>query len=281
MNRIGFHVSIAGGIINAPGRAAEFGCETFQCFTRSPQGGSAPAITPEVIENFKSEMAKHKIKAFYIHAPYYINFASLEERIAKSSIKIIREELERGSLLGADYVMFHVGSFKDQTAKEAVIKAIKGIKESLNGYSGSTELLIEISAGAGSVIGSTFEEVGEIIKALAKEPGFGGVCFDTCHAFASGYDFRTLVKARVVLERFDKHIGLEYLKLSHVQDSKVDIGGKRDRHEHIGDGFIGEKGLASFLQTPEFLAIDWILETEHEKIAQDIKKLKQIRNSKK
>ncbi len=277
MSKIGFHVSIAGGIVNAPGRAAEFGCETFQCFTRSPQGGPAPAITPEVISTFKAEMAKHQIETFYIHAPYYINFASLEERIAKSSIKIIREELERGSLLGARYVMFHVGSYKDQTAKEAVAKAIKGIRASLKDYKGTTELLIEISAGAGSVIGSTFEEVGDMVKGLVTESGFGGICFDTCHAFGSGYDFRTPTKAKLVLEEFDKHIGLKYLRLSHVQDSKVDLGGKRDRHEHVGDGFIGEKGLASLLKTPEFQAIDWLLETEHEKIKEDIKKLKKIR----
>lgn len=279
MNRIGFHVSIAGGIVNAPSRAAEFGCETFQCFTRSPQGGPAPALTPEVVKRFTEEMAKHKIETFYIHAPYYINFASLEERIAKSSIKIIREELERGSLLDAKYVMFHPGSHRDQTIEEGLTKTIKGIKESLRNYRGTTKLLIEISAGSGFVIGDTFEEVGEMVKQLKDESGFAGVCFDTCHAFGSGYDFRTPAKAKLVLKEFDKHIGLEYLKLSHVQDSKVDLGGKRDRHEHIGDGFIGEKGLVSLLQTPEFQAIDWLLETEHSKVQADIKKLKKIRTT--
>ncbi len=275
--RIGFHASIAGGIINAPGRAAEFGCETFQCFTRSPQGGPAPVLTPEIVKRFTEEMEKSKIETFYIHAPYYINFASLEERIAKSSIKIIREELERGSLLGAGYVMLHPGSHKDQTVEQGLARVIAGLKETLRNYRGTTGLLIEIAAGSGFVIGDTFEEVGQIVKELKDEPGFAGVCFDTCHAFASGYDFRTPKDAKLILKQFDNHIGLEYLKLSHVQDCKVDLGGKRDRHEHIGDGFITEAGLASLLQTEEFSAIDWLLETEHEKIEQDIKKLKKIR----
>jgi len=278
MPRIGYHVSISGGIINAPQRAADFGCETFQCFTRSPQGGPAPAITTDVVAAFELEMAKHKIETFHIHAPYYINFASLETRIAKASSRIIREELERGTLLGAKYVMAHVGSHSGQTLQEGLGKVINGVREALVDYQGTTGFLIEISAGAGSVIGDTFEEVGEMVRGLYTEPGFAGICFDTCHAFGSGYDFRTPDKAKAVLELFDKHIGLKYLKLTHVNDSKVDLGGKRDRHEHIGDGFIGEEGITSILQTPEFKTIDWLLETQHDKIQSDIEKLKKIRD---
>lgn len=277
--RIGFHVSIAGGVVNTPERAAVLGCETFQCFTRSPQGGPAPVLTPEIVHQFRNNMQAHGLETFYIHSPYYINFASLEERIAKSSVKIIREELERGSLLGAGYVMAHPGSHRDQTIEEGLEKVIKGIRESLTGYSGTTKFLIEISAGAGFVVGDTFEEIGEMVDGLKDLPGFGGVCFDTCHAFGAGYDFRTPEKAREVLQQFDKLIGLEWLKLSHVQDSKTELGGKRDRHEHIGDGFIGEAGLASLLQTEPFQKIDWLLETEHEKIADDIVKLKKIRGT--
>lgn len=279
-NKIGAHVSVAGGIQNAPQRAAAIGCETFQCFTRPPQGGPAPKLTDEIIGEFKANMKKWGIGEFYIHTPYYINLASLEKRISKSSSRIIREELERASTLGAHYIMTHVGSRGEQTKEEGIKKVVAGIKEALDGYAGSAGFLIEISAGAGAVIGDKFDEIGQMVDGLCKEPGFAGICFDTCHAFGAGYDFRTPEKAKIVLGEFDKYIGLRYLKLTHVNDSKVDLGGRRDRHEHIGDGFIGREGIAGILGTKEFMAIDWLLETEHDKVQEDVKKLKSIRAQK-
>lgn len=304
MPHIGAHVSIAGGIIMAPARAAGLGCETFQCFTRSPQGGPAPVITESQVSNFKSQMSELGMETFYIHAPYYINLASLEPRIRHSSIKVLREELERGSVLGARYVMTHLGSYAGQTVEEGIAKVADAVSQILDGYKGTTEFLMEIAAGSGNIIGDTFDELGEILKQLGlpvgaglvpletarpQDPlgaqararsltGFGGICFDTCHAFASGYDFRTPELARRMLEEFDKKIGLKYLKLTHVNDSKFDLGGKKDRHEHIGDGFIGEAGIAAILNTPEFRRIDWLLETEDSKRVEDIAVLKKLRS---
>ncbi len=280
MPNIGVHVSISGGINNAPERAKILGCETFQCFTRSPQGGPAPVLTDEVVSNFKKEMEKHAFETFYIHTPYYINFCSMEPRVRQGSIRVIREELERGSLLGAKYIMTHLGSHAGQTLEEGIDKVIDAVTQALDSYSGSTKLLLEISAGSGNTVGDTFEEIGEIIKKVKSIKGFGGVCFDTCHAFASGYDFRTKELAQKMLQDFDKKIGLKYLKLSHVNDSKFDLNGKKDRHEHIGDGFIGRKGIASILNTKEFQNIDWLLETEDTKREGDIAALKQIRSKK-
>lgn len=277
MSKIGAHVSIAGGIPNAPKRAKEEECETFQCFTRSPQGGVAPTLTPELIALFKKNMEEASIDRFVIHAPYYINLASLDNRIRHSSIRVIREELERGSILGAQFVMFHPGSHTRQTLEQGIVAVKKGLGSILDGYTGSCELLVEISAGAGSVLGDTFEEVGNMIAECHTTPGFGGVCFDTCHAFASGYDFRTPEGTQKMLEDFDHAIGLNLLRMSHVQDSKTDLGGKRDRHEHIGSGHIGFDGLKNLLTTPEFSRIDWILETESEGRSEDLKKLKEIR----
>jgi deoxyribonuclease-4 len=276
--RIGAHVSIAGGIINAPKRAHDLGCETFQCFTRSPQGGPAPELTPSIIANFKSEMAVLGMETFYIHTPYYINLASLEPRIRHSSIKVLREELERGSMLGAGYVMTHLGSHAGQTLEEGTAKVIKSVNEILEDYTGTTKLLLEIAAGSGNIIGDTFEEMATILKEVKTSSGFGGICFDTCHAFASGYDFRTPDSARKILDSFDKIIGLEWLKLSHINDSKFDLNGKRDRHEHIGDGFIGQNGISAILNTPEFRQIDWLLETEDSGRKKDIEILKAIRS---
>lgn len=277
-SKIGAHVSTAGGVDKAPARAAELECETFQCFTRSPQGGKAPELTEELVASFKAQMKEHGMKTFYIHAPYYINLASLKSNIRYGSISVLREELERGSALGAGFVMAHLGSHSDQTLEEGITKASEAIEKILDGYMGTTKFLIEISAGSGSVLGDTFEEIGDIIKPIKNMPGFGGICFDTCHAFASGYDYRTKEGAKKVLDEFDKHIGLKLLRLTHVNDSKFDLNGKRDRHEHIGKGFIGKEGLAQLLRTKQFSSIDWILETEDIDRIKDVEALKDIRS---
>src|SRR3990172_3403049 len=127
---IGCHVSAAGGIFNAPQRAHDWGCETFQVFSRSPQGGKAPELTPEVVKKFKAEMKKYGIKNFYIHTPYYINFASANNRIKYGSASVVRDELERGSLLGARYVMTHLGSAQKLWKKKALAQMITMLKKS-------------------------------------------------------------------------------------------------------------------------------------------------------
>jgi deoxyribonuclease-4 len=277
---IGAHVSIAGGIANAPARAKAENCETFQCFTRSPQGGKAPELTPAVLSDFKAAMAAAGMDRFYIHAPYYINLASLAGNIRYGSIKVLRDELERGSLLGAKYVMAHPGSYTGQDQDEAIGKVSDAIAKILDGYTGTCGFLVEISAGTGNVLGDTFEEVAAMIAPVKGQPGFAGVCFDTCHAFASGYDFRTPASAQDVLDQFDKTIGLEWLKLTHVNDSMVGLGEKRDRHEHIGQGHIGLEGLEALLDTPPFRAIDWILETETAGRLEDVASLQAIQKRK-
>ncbi len=277
---IGCHVSIAGGLQNAPSRAAQLECETLQIFSRSPHGGPAAPITPQVAKEFKKEMENTGIKSLVIHAPYIINFGSAKKSTFYGSINIIRGELDRGTLLGAQYVMFHPGSFKDLGEKEGMKQAQEGLVKVLDGYTGSTELLIEISAGAGSVIGDTFEEIAELMKPLLKIKGFGGVCFDTQHAFGSGYDLRTPVAVKKTFAAFDKIIGLKYLRMFHANDSKVGFGSHRDRHEHIGEGHMGQDAFAAifgFLKQKK-LAVPLILETEHDKVVSDIKLLKALRD---
>jgi deoxyribonuclease-4 len=281
--KIGCHVSIAGGIFNAPKNAADLGCETFQIFSRSPQGGRVPPLTAEIVEKFKSEMRQYGFSDFVIHAPYIINFGSSKPSTFHGSISIIRTELERGSLLGASYVMFHPGSFKDLGSAEGMKQVKKGLVEVLEGYKGTTELLIEISAGAGEVIGDTFEELAELVGELKKHKGFGGICYDTQHAFASGYDIRTKKDAAETFKKFDSIIGLTWLRMSHLNDSKVEFGSHKDRHEHINDGFIGEAGFKAFIGEVGKLDVakksaffPLILETEHDKVREDIAILKKL-----
>lgn len=276
---IGCHVSMAGGLPNAPKNATALQCETFQIFTRSPHGGPVKPITAEVADEFKTLMEIHGFQTFVIHCPYFINFGSANPRIYNGSVQVVRQELERGSQLGADFVMFHPGSFKDLGEAKGLKQAQAGLKKVLTGYKGTTELLIEISAGSGSVMGDTFEEVAELMKPLMKMKGFGGICFDTQHAFGSGYDLRTPEAVKATFTKFDKIIGLKWLRMSHVNDSKPDLGAHVDRHEHIGDGKIGKKGfeaIFAYLKKKK-LAIPLILETEHDKVQSDIKLMKALR----
>ncbi len=192
----------------------------------------------------------------------------------------MRTDLERGTLLGAQFVMFHPGSFKDLGEEEGMKQAQEGLEKVLDGYTGTTQLLIEISAGAGSVIGDTFEEIKELMEPIKKHPGFGGVCFDTQHAFGSGYDLRTPEAVKKTFGSFEKNIGFKYLKMIHANDSKVELGSHVDRHEHIGEGKMGKKAFESilgFLKTKK-LVIPLILETEHDKVEADIKILKALRD---
>src|SRR3989344_4102321 len=284
---IGCHVSAAGGVWNAPKNANDLACETFQIFTRPPMGGPAPKLTTDSIDQFKKEMEKHRFQEFVVHCPYFVNFGSAKPRIYHGSISVVREELERASLLGAKYVMTHLGSAKDLGQKEAFKQAGQGLKEVLKGYKGSSEFLLEIAAGAGEVIGDTFEELAELMEGLVKMRGFGGICFDTQHAFASGYDLRDYKSVASTFAKFDKVIGLKWLKMSHVNNSKVELGGHKDRHEHIGEGKIGVDGFKAvfnFLSSrikDKGLGIKQmplILETEHDKVKADIKILKKLRN---
>jgi deoxyribonuclease IV len=278
--QIGCHVSMAGGLPNAPANAAALDCEVFQIFSRSPHGGPVKTITKQIAEEFKAAMTEHGFTTFVIHCPYFINFGSSNPRIYHGSVNVVRQELDRGSQLGAKFVMFHPGSFKDLGEKKGMKQAQDGLKKVLAGYKGTTELLIEISAGSGSVMGDTFEEIAELMGPLKKLKGFGGICFDTQHAFGSGYDLRTSAAVKKTFLKFDKIIGLKWLRMSHANDSKVDLGSHRDRHEHIGEGQIGQPGFWAILQflKQKKLAIPLILETEHDKVQADIKILKALRD---
>lgn len=274
----GAHVSIAGGIFNAPINASKIGCEVFQMFTRSPQGGVVPELTPKILKEFANNCKIYNQQEWYIHAPYIINFASDNKRIFYGSISVIRQELERGSLLKAKYLMAHLGSYKSLGREKGFIQLVDGLDKTLKGYKGTTEFLIEISAGAGEIIGDSFAEIAEIIFHPKLKKYNIEVCYDTQHGFASGYDIRTPDAVKKTLTEFDKIIGLDRLKLYHCNDSNTELGSRKDRHEHIGDGLIGLDGFKALLTDKRLKKINFVLETKHDKIINDLKILKKIRN---
>lgn len=270
---IGCHISIAGGIQNAPQRAADLGCECFQIFTRSPQGGPAPKITKKLCAEFKILNTKYQIQNTYIHTPYYINFASANNRIRYGSISVVRDELERGSSLGAKYVMTHIGTAKELGQQEAIVKTVEMLKKTLENYSGSTKLLLENSAGAGEIIGDDLKELKEIINSVASE-NIAGICLDTQHSFASGYDWRDFENT---LQKIDQEIGLENIKLIHCNDSLTDCGSNKDRHSHIGQGKVGLEAFSKIVKFAEEKNIDMICEMEYSGVKEDIEILKSFR----
>lgn len=283
--RVGLHVSAAGGVENAPENAKEMGAECFQFFSRSPRGGAAPKISGERAKLFRERCEKYGYES-YIHTPYYINFASKNPKIYNGSIAVVREELERGTQLGVKYVMTHMGSAKDHVedggdltvkAPSAIHQAIEGLRKIFAGKPKfTTRLLLEVSAGAGAVLGDSFEELAALLHGLGQDDVH--VCLDTCHLFASGYDLRTKEAINTTMKQFRKHLGISNLKLVHANDSKNEFESRKDRHEHIGKGFISETGFKALLAHPDFQKVNFILETKHDAfIKKDLEFLKKHR----
>lgn len=268
----GVHVSAAKSLALAPGRAAEVGAEVFQFFSRSPRGGPAPKITAALAAEFRFNCKKFGQAECYIHAPYYINFASTNPRIYHGSISVVRDELERGSQLGVRYVMTHLGTSRGMPRAKALAMAVAGLKRVVVGYRGTTEFLLEIAAGSGDVLGSSFTEIAKLLRGIGRKDV--GVCFDTAHAFASGYDLRTSAAVAATLRDFDRTIGLGRLKLIHCNDSKVDLGAKKDRHGHIGLGKIGLAGFRALLAHLKLRKINFSLETPEDDVRGDRENLK-------
>lgn len=288
--RVGLHVSAAGGVENAPENANTMGAECFQFFSRSPRGGAASVISDEQAEQFRAACTRYGYES-YIHTPYYINFASQQKGLAAAASRVVREELERGSRLGVKYVVTHMGSAKDflagsttsraqSTNKAALDQVAEGLKKIYEeGREFSSKLLLEICAGSGETIGDTFEELAYLLEGVGRDDVH--ICLDTCHLFASGYDMRTYEALEETMEQFRRLIGISQLKLVHANDSKADLGGRLDRHEHIGRGKIGAAGFQALLAHPDFQKVNFILETKHDKhISDDLEFLRRYRNVK-
>ena len=246
-------------------------------FSRSPQGGWVAPLDEKIAAEFKRNCAEAGQQEWYIHTPYFINFASSNNRIRYGSATVIRQELERGSVLGATYVMTHLGSYAALGEEKGFPQLIEGLGEALKGYKGSTQFLIEIAAGAGAVIGDTFEELAKIIHHPKLKKYNIGICYDTQHAFAAGYDVRTPKAAKATLDAFDATVGLDRLKMSHCNDSKIELGGHKDRHEHIGQGAIGLAGFKNLFADKRLKNVNFILETEHDQVVADLGALKKLR----
>jgi deoxyribonuclease IV len=256
---LGAHMSIAGEIRLAIERGESIGCTAIQIFTKSNRQWHAKAISKEDITAFKQTYKNSSLQSIIAHAAYIVNIGSSHKELEKKSFDSLKLELTRCAELNIPYLVVHPGSHGNTDEISCLDRISANISKLLTETSDCT-ILLEIMAGQGSVVGYTFEHLAHIIKNSDHKKRIG-ICFDTCHAFAAGYDFRTEKTYSLMWEQFDKIIGINKLKAIHINDSQKDIGSRVDRHAEIGKGKIGLKAFELLLNDPRFFDIPKILET--------------------
>ncbi len=273
--RIGFHVSIQGSIDTSVDRAAKLNCSTFQIFTRNPRQWQATQLTPETAKAFSDKIKKYDMQPVFAHMPYLPNLASPRDEVYEKSVKTLTSELERCRRLKIPYVVTHLGSHLGAGMQTGFTRLINGINQALNDTDGDVMLLLENTAGTRNSMGSTLEDIQHIIEQLSN-PEMVGVCFDTSHAFAAGYDLRTEETVESTVRKIDEILGFEKLKLVHLNDSKGDLNSRIDRHEHIGMGKIGEEGFRNVLAS-RLCELPLILETPRDTRRNDVGNLEKVK----
>lgn len=275
MVRAGVHVSIAGSLDLAVGRAKERGCNCFQIFTKNPRGWMAKEISIEEAGRFREAVSASSLSPIFAHMSYLPNLASEKPEIYQKSVDALVIELYRCSILNIPYLVTHLGHTGDDpgSGRERVISALLSAFD--RDTSGVT-LLLENTAGERNSVGSTLEEIREVLDGVGDRKR-AGVCFDTCHAFAAGYELRTNEDVSALAEQINDLIGVSAIALIHLNDAKGDLGSGLDRHEHIGCGSIGEEGISAFLRHPDFLQIPFICETPVDDRRGDIENLIAVR----
>jgi deoxyribonuclease-4 len=287
---IGAHTSIAGGLVKAIASASSKGCDGFQIFARNPRGWLARELTREEVSEFRGERERAGLWPFAIHSVYLINLAAQDPVVLSRSRAAFRQEIERAVALGADYLVVHPGSPKTAPAEAGILTAIESVREAASGLklegasesayragrAGALTILIENTAGQGTSIGCSFEQVADIIAGLADLPV--AVCLDTAHTFASGYDISTEAGLKSTCRAIDRSFGFGRIKLIHCNDSKAALGSRVDRHQHIGLGHIGPEAFRRLTHNLKFRRVPFILETPVDKERDDEWNVKMLRS---
>lgn len=276
---IGPHVSISGGVFNAPQNAKKLGASGFGMFVKNQRQWRAAAYTDEVVTAFREQMIADGYTAAQVmpHAGYLINLANPDEEAHAKSMGSLMDELERCMALGLDKINFHPGShLRKLTPQEACARVARSMNSALAKSSGVT-LVIENTAGSGGNLGAPFEEIRAIIDGI-EDKSRVGVCLDTMHSFAAGFDLRTRDGFLRTIDHFDNVVGMKYLRGMHINDSKVDLNARVDRHASLGQGFLGLEVFKCIMQDERFENMPLVLETPDESIwAQEIEQLMAMR----
>jgi deoxyribonuclease-4 len=261
MPRLGAHMSISGGLDKALERGHSIGCEAIQVFTRNSNRWKSKPRTPEELDLYRRTLADTGIDPVVAHAIYLINLASSDDRVRAMSKEAFGEELDRCQEAGIPYLVLHPGSHTGSGLEWGLDHIAEGIRQAYDARPACQVVtLLENTAGQGDTIGRTFEELAALAARIDR-PERIGYCYDTAHGLASGYDLRTLAGYDEAMGRFDELLGLEKLYCFHLNDSKADLGSERDRHEHIGKGFVGLEVFRMLLNDPRFAERPMLLET--------------------
>ncbi len=259
-DELGAHVSAAGGVDNAPARATELGCACLQLFTKQPARWAEPTIDDRTAQAFARERKLHGIRVAVAHDSYLINLASPDPALWERSARCFEGELRRCAVLGLDFLVTHPGNATDGDVESGIDRNADGLTRALELVEGPTIVLLELTAGSGTSVGATFERLAAIIRRLPDEQAARvGVCVDTCHAFAAGYNL--VDDWDGVWARFEDVLGLQRLRLFHVNDSKHPLGSHKDRHEHLGQGTLGVEPFRRLMNDARFSLVPKLLET--------------------
>jgi deoxyribonuclease-4 len=276
MRRLGVHTSIAGGLSRSLERAYALGCNTMQIFSHNPRGWEIKDIPEADRTHFQILRQTLDISPVYVHTSYLINVASNDAALRRKSIALLRAEMDRADALGAEFVILHPGSASGDDDRLSRKRSIASLNQLAEAGTWKAGLLIENTAGERGDISSRISDLAEILHGVQGHM-ISGVCFDTCHAFSAGYDMRDDRGIRLIAEEIETHMGLQKVKLIHLNDSKREKGSGIDRHEDIGRGKIGFKGLRQFITSRQFIPIPLILETPKKDGAADLRNLSTVR----
>jgi deoxyribonuclease-4 len=260
---LGAHVSTAGGCRNAPARAADIGASAIQVFTKQPNRWAEVQLVDDECQAFRTGLIEHGVAFANAHDSYLINLATADPILRERSYAAFLGELRRASQLGLDALVSHPGNATDGDLPRGLAQNAELVAQALEEVGGSVMVLLETTAGAGRVIGSRFEELSEMIERVP--PGLKdrvGVCVDTCHVYAAGYDLRDDYYG--VMERLADVIGLHRVRLFHLNDSMTAFGSRRDRHAAIGEGSLGDEPFRHLMNDPRFAGVPMVLETPKE-----------------
>ncbi len=279
--RVGFHVSIAGGISNSVNNAKKLDCTAFQIFSRNPRGWATKPLTRGEVHSFKNRLYASGIEktAVVVHMPYLPNLSGPPGELYERSVKILAEEMERCNLLGISYLVVHLGSHMGKGSKSGIDQLVNAltVASTCGESANKVVVLLENNVGQKNSIGSTLEEMRLILDRLYSSKQFG-VCIDTCHLFASGYDVRTKENVNIIFEKISAIVGMKELKIIHLNDSKGALGSNLDRHDHIGLGSIGVEGISAFLNHKAIKALPIIMETPIDTTRGDEENLRIVRD---
>jgi deoxyribonuclease-4 len=274
--KLGMHVSIAGTIDQAADNALELGCDTFQMFTRNPRGWQFSKLSPEEVTEFRRKTDAYGLKPVISHMPYLPNLSSPKKIVYNKSLKSLSAELGRCGQLGIPYIVTHLGSHLGKGSEIGLRNIVSAVNSAISQNQDDVMLLLENTAGSKNSMGSSYEEIKKIIDGLESKKRVG-ICFDTAHAFAAGYDLRTAEAVNRTLAKFDEVLGLSLLKAIHLNDSKVELGAGKDRHEHIGMGCIGEAGFKALFKHEAVQGLPFIMETPIDERRDDVESMRKVR----